>query len=126
MQVWELKKLISIPEKCSGCDICLLVCSSKKFGAYNPEKALLRIDSQTPVVCDQCGDCFRACKFGAILESGLGYYLIDKKKCTGCGKCEKACTKKVLRMIDKKAYKCDLCGLAPKCVQYCLLGAVKW
>ncbi len=120
-----MRKLVTIPEKCSGCDICTLACSSKKFGAYNPSKALLRVETQVPIVCNQCGDCFRACRFGAISESELGYYFIDKEKCTGCGECESACKKSVLKMVQGKAYKCDLCGLSPKCVQYCLLGALQ-
>ena len=37
------KKLTVIPEQCSGCGICELVCAIKHFGVNNPKKAAIRV-----------------------------------------------------------------------------------
>ena len=52
------KKLTVIPEQCSGCKICELVCSIKHFGVNNPKKAAIRVMvtyphpvMRMPIVC---------------------------------------------------------------------------
>jgi MinD superfamily P-loop ATPase len=45
-------------------------------------------------VCNQCGDCFRACRFGAVREGDVpeGWlYSIDSLACEGCGVCVRVC-----------------------------------
>lgn len=59
-------------------------------------------------------------KFMPILE-------IDQKACDGCGKCVKACPKKILEVIDGKVKVKDitLCTLCKGCVEECPKNAVK-
>ena len=46
-----------------------------------------------------------------------GVYTIDKKKCTGCGKCREACPMKVMVALeDNISGKCIACGT---CVKAC-------
>ena len=56
----------------------------------NPSKALLTVYGKFPVpgkyfveICDQCGDCARACPQDAIQLKG-STYRIDRKKCDAC------------------------------------------
>lgn len=77
---------------------------------------LFDVESQTPGVCDfcdshdarkpgvgascaididrcmHCGDCVRACLFGAIAAGPMGRTLrILEDRCTACGACHEAC-----------------------------------
>ncbi len=93
--------------------------------------------------CIGFGTCQRHCAFGAITLNDDGLPVIDMRKCTGCGKCESVCPKKVIEMVpllgtmvevdcnskDKGAVArkncpvaCLGCGL---CVKLCPYGAIK-
>ena len=37
------RKLTVIPERCSGCKLCEVVCSINRFGANNPKKSSIRV-----------------------------------------------------------------------------------
>jgi len=50
------------------------------------------------VGCLGFGDCVRACQFGALEMGPDGYPVVDEEKCVGCGKCEKACPKDIMRL----------------------------
>lgn len=95
--------------------------------------------------CLGCGDCTRACKFGAIsMNPETGLPEVDDDKCTACGACAKACPKNVIelrykgkknrrvyvRCINKEkgavakkacAVACIGCG---KCAKTCPFGAI--
>ncbi len=44
------------------------------------------------------GSCVRACQFGAIsIEEGIA--LVDKEKCTACGKCAAACPRALIELV---------------------------
>ncbi|MCI0469518.1 MAG: Fe-S cluster domain-containing protein [Nitrospirae bacterium] len=49
--------------------------------------------------CLGYGTCMRACPFGAITMSEDRLPVVDIEKCTGCGKCEIACPKKVIEIL---------------------------
>jgi len=51
-----------------------------------------------PYGCLGFGTCVKSCPFGAMVLSPEGLPIIDEKKCTGCGKCETVCPKKVIEM----------------------------
>jgi Na+-translocating ferredoxin:NAD+ oxidoreductase RNF subunit RnfB len=92
--------------------------------------------------CMGLGTCVKQCVFGALELNEEGLPVVNKEKCTGCGKCASACPKKVIDMIpidaavavycnshDKGAVvrkfckvACIGCGL---CVKLCPHGAVK-
>ena len=69
------KMLAVIPELCSGCRLCELVCAARHFGVNNPRKAAVRVlvtyphpVVRMPVVCSQCKMpvCADACPVGAL------------------------------------------------------------
>jgi len=49
--------------------------------------------------CVACGECIKACSFGAIsVYKGL-YSKVNPEKCVGCGKCSKVCPASVIDII---------------------------
>ncbi len=110
-------------DTCSGCKACELVCSLQNLGVINPSKALLTVYGKFPVpgkyfveICDQCGDCARACPQDAIQLKG-STYRIDRKKCDACLECVDACPKNLVTVSDDGLpYKCINCR---QCAEVC-------
>jgi len=48
--------------------------------------------------CIGQGDCITACKFNAVHMGPNGFPVVDEAKCVGCGACEKACPKNIIRV----------------------------
>jgi Fe-S-cluster-containing hydrogenase component 2 len=116
-------------ELCSGCRVCLLVCSLENFGQNNPKMGLLRVEGKFPKpgryevhVCDQCGVCRDVCPVEAIREID-GVLRVDEALCTQCMACVEACPRGVMTTHAALATpkKCVLCGA---CAQYCPTGAI--
>lgn len=57
-----------------------------------------------PHACLGCGDCVKACKYGAISISHKGCAIVDKSKCVGCGECLASCPNGLIEMISTKKY----------------------
>jgi len=120
---------------CTGCESCLLACSHRVTGGYNPRLARMKVLKarenliNRPIVCTQCENpfCMYSCPVDAISKDKIsGVVLIDKDKCTGCGNCIKACPDEMIHLDENgKADKCDLCEGNPLCVQFCIPGALK-
>ena len=52
--------------------------------------------------CLGCGDCVKACLFGAItMDPDRGTPVVDEEKCTACGACAKACPRSVIELRNK-------------------------
>jgi len=123
----------AIPEKCSGCEVCEIVCSMKHFNVVNRYKSGIRIEKKSvvddiPHICSHgnlCNfECIAACNFDALKkENGIVVVVYDN--CVGCRLCEKACPLNAIWIHEKKAYKCDLCGGEPECVKYCSQNALE-
>jgi MinD superfamily P-loop ATPase len=57
-------------------------------------------------LCNQCGECFRACRFGAVREGDVpeGWlYSIDTLACEGCGLCTHVCPQGALELTTSPA-----------------------
>ena len=49
--------------------------------------------------CLGCGDCVKACQFGAIsMNAETGLPEVDEEKCTACGACAKACPRGIIEI----------------------------
>ncbi len=122
-------KLTVIPERCSGCRLCELACSIKKFGVVNPKKAGVHVMVvypapviRMPIFCHQCKDpkCAENCPVDAIAcEDGV--VKINEKECIGCEQCIISCPfGSIFTHEDMEApFKCDLCGGEPECAKVC-------
>lgn len=115
-------------KRCSGCNVCRVVCTLENFGVVQPVKALLQIKGRFPepgvyniAYCNQCGICAEECPEGAIKESG-GLYRIDHNLCTQCLVCVDSCPFGVMVVLDSGfPVKCTGCG---KCVEFCPREAI--
>lgn len=128
------KKVAVIPERCSGCKTCELVCALGHFGANNPKKSRIRVMVlyphpviRMPVVCLQCKEpkCADGCPTNAIVRKN-GLVEIDEELCISCQKCVESCPFGAIFVHADvaKPFKCDLCGGAPRCVRACPKGAL--
>lgn len=129
------RKLTVIPEQCSGCRICEIVCSIEHFGVINPKKSAIRVMItyphpvlRMPIVCSQCKipKCAQVCPVDALRRVN-GVVQLDEQLCISCYKCVEACPFGAMYAHDGCDYpiKCDMCGGEPQCVKNCPKGALK-
>lgn len=124
-------RLRAKPDKCTGCNLCLLACSFNFTSEFNPRLALMRVERRRdgllfqPVTCEQCENafCLRVCPSKAVSREDI--LKIDANNCTGCGLCAEYCPWKVIILREGTAYKCDLCQGQPECVKVCPAGALE-
>lgn len=94
---------LTVTDSCRFClgKACLNSC---RFGAISPGDTKMKID---PNKCKSCGQCAKACPFGAIIQSVRpcrrscpvnaisydenGLCMIDEEKCIHCGHCIHSC-----------------------------------
>ena len=129
-----MKKIIFCdPEKCTGCQICELVCSVVKEKKINPITSrirLTRIDPfiMTSISCQLCdtAPCVTSCPKGAIRVSQNGNIEINRDKCILCGWCIQptSCPFGAITIYQSSITVCDLCEGDPKCVEYCPKNAL--
>jgi len=134
-----MRVLIIDSEKCTGCRMCELACSSFKEGEFIPERSRIRIVADAlegwsrPAVCLQCEDpmCMAVCPVQAISKTetpqGDRIVEVNTEKCIACGRCVVACPFGAIALFHKsKAIKCDLCGGSPRCVEFCFYGCLQF
>ena len=130
------KKIAVIPELCSGCRLCELVCAAEHFGVNNPKKSAIRVlvtyphpVVRMPIVCSQCKDpmCADACPVDALKRTN-GVIELDGEVCVSCMKCVEACPFGAMYAhgdVDTPII-CDHCGGDPQCVARCPKGAIRF
>ncbi len=127
------KQLLALPNRCTGCNLCVYACSAVKEGMFMPSKSRIWISNfalqgyTVPNICFQCpaADCMKVCPEKAIFKNDRGVIVVDAQKCNGCGDCVTACTYGTIEQYGTgKAFKCDMCGGNPACVTECAFGAL--
>jgi len=121
------------PEKCSGCARCEVNCSffhSGKVGRSGARIKVVRIEDigiDFPVVCRHCKERFCVkCPESAILIGDLGQIVVSPTLCELCGVCETLCPIGAIEIYDEIPHVCDLCGGTPRCVEECVMGAIRF
>ena len=83
-------------------------------------------DKTCPYGCVGLGTCAVVCPFDAIkMENGLP--VVDEEKCTGCGKCERACPKYTIRVVPadtKFVVSCMSVDRGAVVKKYCSAGCI--
>ena len=117
---------------CTGCKLCQLACSGWHNGAFNPEKARLKVSHKydksgiqiSISYCNQCGKCVDTCQVEAIFLNG-SWVLVDHSKCIGCKTCLETCPLDAVHYDGKeKSVICNLCEGSPRCVEWCPKGII--
>ncbi|MHA1742194.1 MAG: 4Fe-4S dicluster domain-containing protein [Candidatus Thorarchaeota archaeon] len=126
----ELRFVFGDPHVCTGCMICVNVCSMYYFKVIGPERArvrVLRIEPglDFPLFCRNCEDapCISACPENALTRTSKGVIIVNNRLCTGCGLCVDACPYYAIHINpdNGKAIKCIQCE---ECVRRCPVGAI--
>ena len=122
-------------QKCTGCQLCELVCAVSHDGISNPARSRIRVVKweaeglYIPMSCQQCQDapCLNVCPVKAISRNDdIQKVVVDYDVCIGCRSCVSACPfgAMMFNSIDNKVFKCDLCDGDPQCVRFCEEKAV--
>ena len=126
----ERKFVFGDPDVCSGCMVCVNVCSmyySKVIGPTRSRVRVVRIEPALdfPLFCRNCEDapCIEACPEGALSRTSRGIVIVNNKKCNGTGACVQACPYDAIHINPDtgKAIKCIQCE---QCVDRCPADAL--
>jgi len=131
------KVLLIDHEKCTVCRLCELVCSVTHDGVSNPARSRIKVMKweaeglYIPMSCQQCEDapCMNVCPVKAISrDEDYGFVKVDYDVCIGCRSCVMICPFGAMNYnpMEKKVFKCDLCGGKPQCVRFCDMKAVDY
>jgi NAD-dependent dihydropyrimidine dehydrogenase PreA subunit len=50
-------RIREIPERCTGCRVCQLVCSMTYQGRFAPQEAYLLVEEKGPCLTEECTGC---------------------------------------------------------------------
>ncbi|HRD01806.1 MAG TPA: glycyl-radical enzyme activating protein [Candidatus Saccharicenans sp.] len=79
-----------------GCPLHCLWCHNPE--GISPEKELMLMPNR----CARCGDCVRACKYGALAQKEDGEVVVDRSRCTLCGDCEQVCQREAISLVGRE------------------------
>jgi len=131
------KTLMIDYKKCTGCRLCELVCAVMHEGVSNPARSRIKIMKweteglYVPITCQQCEDapCMNVCPVKAIYrDKDTDAVMVDYNKCIGCRSCVAVCPFGAMNysVLDRKVFKCDLCGGDPQCAKFCNENAISY
>ncbi len=125
------------PEICTGCQICILMCSFLHQRSFRPVVSRIQVYTwenegiSVPVLCQQCDDapCMSICPTGALSRNPKTQAIVLRdSQCIHCRMCVQACPFGSIAFAEVSGTieKCDLCGGNPNCVQFCPTGALEF
>ncbi len=125
------------PEKCVGCNACMMACCLQQGKTISPVNSMIlpvklrKLVINIPVVCRQCVKplCADVCPTGAISrDETTGAMVVDRDLCIACWMCVIACPLGGISLDTKMgtAVKCNLCGGDPLCARFCTYGAIEY
>lgn len=124
------------PSLCTGCRTCELACAFTHTENQKPGRSRIypisyAPDKFVPVTCLQCDDaaCVTSCLFDALTRNEeTGAIDLDRARCVDCVACVAACPFgcALIDEVQKQTIKCDLCGGAPACAQFCPTRALTY
>jgi len=126
-----MKKLaVKKDSVCMACLECVRACSEAFYKTFDQALSCIQVVEKAgiakPAVCLQCGLCAKNCEAGAITQNAKGTYIVNKKLCTGCGKCVEVCPVKVMvKAEETPASKCIACGICAKACPMEILEVVE-
>ena len=131
------KMLMIYPDRCTGCQNCVLSCSFHHDSEFRPYTSRIHVHNweiegfSMPTVCQQCEDapCVAVCPTAAMHDDPAGSRVAwDETKCIGCRMCTMSCPfgAVVYETQKRRIVKCDLCDGAPECVTYCPTSAIEF
>jgi Fe-S-cluster-containing dehydrogenase component len=132
----QFQHIVCDPDICTGCEECVMACSSTKHQVFDPGLSRIRNVRIEPIMaisvaCRACSDppCALACPRNALSQDPkTGLISVDQDLCDGCGWCVEACEfgAVLLNSASKKVEMCDLCAdkSEPQCVRFCRKGAL--
>lgn len=136
MQLIQMKRILADVDRCSGCRLCEAVCSfthENHFGSSTSRITVIKEDGfgfDLPVLCGHCDHCnsMEKCPSKALERNAEGLIFVNEEKCTGCGKCAKACVVGAIKLHPEKFTPliCDLCGGKKSCVEKCPTRALTY
>ncbi len=139
MKTEVMPTMIVHSETCTGCHMCVLMCSLSRTGGYSASRARLAVVKRAtsedgvrkdvPLICRQCVDapCAAACPTNAIVRDiATSAVLVTQEACTLCELCVGACPYDAIFVQGNELVICDLCGGKPVCVQYCSYGTLEY
>jgi heterodisulfide reductase subunit A-like polyferredoxin len=140
------------PDKCTGCRICELVCSSEKEGVFSPTRSQIHLKEEdasfdVAIDCRFCRidtPCVEACPVDALKRDEETNTVRITGLCAaggGCRACVDACEYggiKIVHRVERHksggtttfneydiAVSCDLCDGKPKCIELCPTDALE-
>jgi len=126
-----------IPERCTGCQSCEMVCSLSHEDSCSPSLSRIRVKKWEeisvfmPVVCQHCEKppCMDICPtLARKRDPETNAVVTDEKRCVGCKSCVYACpySAPAIHPTTKRTMTCDLCKGKPLCTQVCTVGALSY
>jgi carbon-monoxide dehydrogenase iron sulfur subunit len=132
------KILMIHPDKCTGCQNCMLACSfANDGGTFRLVASRVHVylwereGIAVPMMCQQCGDapCIAVCPTGAMhRDLSTDSVAWDASRCIRCRMCVQACPfgNAVYDSLTESILKCDNCSGDPACVRFCPNGALEF
>ncbi len=151
-EVYKIKKYIKPANSAKREQVAIVKCKGGKKavdkyfykGLDNcaVEESLHSGCKECKFACLGCGDCVRACRFGAIKINERGTAEVVRSKCVGCGACVKSCPNQLVTMQNVSlsvqaicnnkssepgiSKKCEVgCSHCGNCIKVCPVGAVQ-